>query len=174
MNKNTIIGLVLIIGIMAIFSYINRPSEAEIKKRQHEQDSIALALKKNDSIAVAESKIKKLKSDSLKTDTGSVKTSNDSSVSVKQKDELGIFAGSAQGEKKTIIVENEIAKFKFNTFGGGICYIQLKNYKTFDKNSTVLGFVVSSKIYFGLPISAIIPSSINTTLLATSFAKPIS
>ncbi|HNW97261.1 MAG TPA: membrane protein insertase YidC [Bacteroidales bacterium] len=152
MNKNTIIGLVLIIGIMAIFSYINRPSEAEIKKRQHEQDSIALALKKNDSIAVAESKIKKLKSDSLKTDTGSVKTSNDSSVSVKQKDELGIFAGSAQGEKKTIIVENEIAKFKFNTFGGGICYIQLKNYKTFDKKPIVLYHSDSS--LFGLKFYA--------------------
>ena len=40
MDKNTVIGLVLIFLILIGFSYFNRPSEAEMQER-HRQDSIA-------------------------------------------------------------------------------------------------------------------------------------
>ena len=42
MDKNTGIGLVLIAAILIGFSLFNRPSEEELARRQHVQDSIAL------------------------------------------------------------------------------------------------------------------------------------
>ena len=47
-------------------------------------------------------------------------------------------------------------------------------YKIFDKNSFSLGSFGCSKNSFGFPSSLICPSSTNTTLVATSFANPIS
>ena len=41
MDKNTGIGLVLIAAILIGFSLFNRPSEEELARRQHVQDSIA-------------------------------------------------------------------------------------------------------------------------------------
>jgi YidC/Oxa1 family membrane protein insertase len=138
MNKNTIIGIVVIALILIVFSYINRPSEEERKRMQHEQDSIAAVIKKSDSIQVAEDKINKLKSDSLKNDTVLTGTASDTSkvkdtaVNTKQEDEFGIYAGSLKGEKKSITVENELVKFRFSNYGGNLNYVQLKKYQTFD------------------------------------------
>ena len=41
MDKNTIFGLVLIFLILIGFSYLTRPSEAELQRAQEQRDSIA-------------------------------------------------------------------------------------------------------------------------------------
>ncbi|MFH0867394.1 MAG: membrane protein insertase YidC [Bacteroidota bacterium] len=158
MNKNTIIGIVVIALILIVFSYINRPSEEERKKIQHEQDSIALVQKKTDSIQAAEERIRKQKADSLKKDSVIIGTTSDTSkvkdttVNTKQKDEFGMFAASLKGEKKSITVENELTKFRFTNFGGGICYVQLKKYDTYDGMPLVL--YKSDSSLFGLKFYA--------------------
>lgn len=151
MNKNTIIGIIVIVLILVIFSYINRPSEEERKKMQQVQDSIALVQLKKDSIhsvaikdSIAKADSLKVKSDSLK-ENDTVKNAindtsriNDTVVNAKQQDEFGIFAGSLEGESKTITIENELARFRLTTFGGGLCFVQLKKYQTYDVKPLIL------------------------------------
>ena len=53
MSKNTIIGILLIVGILVVFGIINQPSKEQKLKMQHQQDSLFKAEKeqrKQDSI----------------------------------------------------------------------------------------------------------------------------
>ena len=43
MDKNTVIGLVLIMAVIFGFSWLNQPSKEELARRQHVRDSIAAA-----------------------------------------------------------------------------------------------------------------------------------
>ena len=92
MDKNTIIGLVLILAILFGFSYLNRPSEEEIAARQRYQDSVAMAnaeqikeqiefekkQRELDSIALAEHTIDTARALSLYGDFAGVAFGNDS------------------------------------------------------------------------------------------------
>jgi YidC/Oxa1 family membrane protein insertase len=158
MNRNTIIGIVVIALILVVFSYINRPSEAEKKQQQRERDSIARIDKRNDSIAVAGEKAQKLVQDSIKKDSAVIATvadtskTKDTTTNSVQQDAFGMFAGSLQGEENIITVENEKAKFRFTTFGGGLCYVQLKEFKTYTAKPLIL--YQSDSSIFGLKFYA--------------------
>ena len=73
MDKNTIIGIVVIAAILIGFSYFNRPSDEYLKKKHLEDSLIAIQQKNKDSIA----KIKTIAKDSLKT-----KPNSDSSATL--------------------------------------------------------------------------------------------
>lgn len=145
MNRNTIIGIVIIVLILVIFSYINRKPAEQVKKERI-QDSIAYvrvsdSLKlaaKNDSITKADSANKNLaKTDSLK--KGTARSTGSDSLAVRNvKDSLDIFAGSRSGVNKIITIENEKTKFRIASLGGSLCYVQLKDYFTFDKKPLVI------------------------------------
>lgn len=143
MNKNTIIGMLLIAGILIVFSIINSPSKEELQKSQHKKDSIAQVEKekqqkeKQDTIPLA---VKT--ADSLKTDTTkSIKKSNikgDTAKPAQLNDDYGMFSGSSNGSIRFITIENEVAKFRFSHLGGRIYYVQLKKYHTYDNKPLVL------------------------------------
>jgi len=50
MDRNTGIGMALILGLFFFWVKLNAPSEAEIKLQKHKQDSIKLAQTKIDSL----------------------------------------------------------------------------------------------------------------------------
>ncbi len=70
MNKSTIIGLVLIFGIMMGYFYLMQPSKEEVQKEKAKQDSLMAARKKEaawrDSLMQLEQDSIKLLPDSLK------------------------------------------------------------------------------------------------------------
>ncbi|NLB25453.1 MAG: hypothetical protein GX820_02040 [Bacteroidales bacterium] len=45
MDKNSVIGIFLIFGVLVLFTIINRPSEEEILEAKRKRDSIALVEK---------------------------------------------------------------------------------------------------------------------------------
>jgi len=158
MNRNTIFGLLLIAGILIVFSIINAPSKEELKRKQHMQDSIAKLdkekqqQKKQDTVSLASKNPQTQKSDSGKIAVNK-KIKQDTAAISQAKDEFGIFAGSLNGSKKLIIIENEVAKYRFSNLGGRVYYVQLKNYRTFDSlplilmngDSTIFKFIFSAK-----------------------------
>jgi YidC/Oxa1 family membrane protein insertase len=142
MNKNTIIGVLLIVGILVMFFFINKPSKEEQQRMDRQRDSIAkvekeqLAKHKSDSIAFASQKT--TKNDTVIKHKANDSIHADSSVSAELKDEFGIFSGSHNGTRKFVTVENELAKFRFSNQGGRLFYVQLKKYRTFDSLPLIL------------------------------------
>lgn len=152
MDRNTIIGLVLIFGIFFGFSWWNAPSEEEKLAQQQRADSIAMVVKENnyqDSIRKAafnqENEINTVQEESYVSVDTSV-------VQQEMREKYGSFSNSAMGTNELIQFESDLVKFDFQTKGGKIRQAELLDYKSHDSLPLVLfkgdtanfGFVFSA------------------------------
>lgn len=124
MDKNTIIGLVLIFGIIFGFSWFNKPSEVEMQAMQQERDSIAM-VREVQHLAATEIENAKRKQDSIALATRTIDTAQ-------LEASYGSFANSVYGTNDTTLVETELLKLKFSNKGGRIISAELKDYQTHD------------------------------------------
>jgi YidC/Oxa1 family membrane protein insertase len=134
MDKNSIIGLVVIAGILIGWMLLTKPSAEELAKQQYIHDSIAqveaLAEKAKADVA-QQAMVVTTGADSTGVTTDSVKTAI-------RKKAFGDFSEAAAGENQTIVIENEVMKLNVFTKGGRIASVELKNYKTFDGKPLIL------------------------------------
>lgn len=129
MDKNTIIGFVLIALILVGFGLINRPSQEEIERRQRYNDSIIAAQQ----LAIAQQQAAEEARKAARLLQENQSTDMDSATAWKQLyNTFGAFTPSATGNDTTWTVENEVLRLTFGNRGGRILAAELKNYKTFD------------------------------------------
>ena len=128
MDKNTIYGLVIIFGLFIGFSYINKPSEEELKalkeKQKVEQEQ---KVEEQKQAAIYQEEQERIKN-----------TVSDSAALKEQIAKLGDFASNSQGEQKFYTIENKNIKITVSTLGGKIYSSELKNYKTNDSLPLIL------------------------------------
>ncbi len=139
MDKNTIIGFVMIAAILIGYSIYSQPSEEEIAQQKElaRLDSIQNAKNKKD----AELKFKAEKEHS-----------------VEDNDSTGVFFAASKGVNKDIILENEKLALTFSTHGGVVKKAVVKNFKghrkdmpdtdnvtLFDGDDQHLNFMVATK-----------------------------
>ena len=144
MDRNSIIGLLIIGAILVGYSIFTSPTKEEIEK----------ATRQRDSIAQVEQNIKleqeKLKAESFNTSpvlTSTDSTLNDSITKVQIQQQFGSFAEAATGENQFYTIENELLEIKISSKGGRPYSVRLKQFKTHDSlplllfngDSTVLG-----------------------------------
>ena len=144
MNKgtiNTIIGILLIFGILIGYSLLTAPSKEELLKKQHLQDSIYQAQSKQmiaDSIELIKQKMAAAKQDSIQAvavkEAPASKPGSDSLSSL----QYGKFSAAIRGNNSHCILESDLLKINISTKGGGISSVELKKYKTWDKKPLIL------------------------------------
>jgi YidC/Oxa1 family membrane protein insertase len=122
MDKNTILGFVLIALIVIGFSQLNKPSQKDLAVKRY-NDSIALVEQNKAELAGKVSKGTVAK-DSLAV--------NDSTSKVKTADIFGDFSTSAEGTEKFYTIENELVKITLSNKGGRVYSVQLKKYSKRD------------------------------------------
>lgn len=165
MDKNTILGFVLIALIVIGFYQLNKPNEKEIALKQY-NDSIALVEQNKAELA------RKVPNTAVSKDSLAV---NDTISKANSGDAFGDFSVSAQGQEKFFTLENELVKIRFSNKGGRIYSVQLKKYSKrdslnanhplilFDGNESSMGLtfvtnnnrvISSSNLYFE-PVSGI-------------------
>ncbi|MCF8297892.1 MAG: membrane protein insertase YidC [Saprospiraceae bacterium] len=150
MNKNSIIGMLLIAAIMFGMFYLNKPSEEEIARNKHIQDSTINALRIQDSIAkLADAQVEEESqiadtenTDVISSDVDSIEqlisALQDSLNTKKKLEDYGVFSKAAKGESKDYVLENDLMKVKINSKGGIVSFVQLKKYQTFDTLPLIL------------------------------------
>jgi YidC/Oxa1 family membrane protein insertase len=123
MDKNTILGFVLIAAILVGFAIMNRPNEEEIARQNAYNDSIA-RIQAIDSV----------KQQTLKAATinDSVNNSGDSAALARVQQTYADFKSSTQGEEKLITLENELVKITLTNKGGKVISAVLKKYMSQD------------------------------------------
>jgi len=135
MDKNTLVGIVLIIGILFTFQIVNQPSEEELQERREQQEQAFLS----DSIANAEKQANlTLESNEVAIDSSYTQVERDS-IAIAQQSELNkklsqtfsVFAPSAQGTKEYYSIENEDLKITISSKGGEIVKTELKKYQNY-------------------------------------------
>ncbi len=141
MDKKSIIGLLLIGGILIGWMYLARPTPEELAKKraQFVTDSTAefnsTAKVKNDATPAAANVVADIQTSAFTDATGKV---NDSLKLILKRQLLGDFADASEGENKIITIENELMKVHISSKGGRVSSVELKKYKTFDQKPLIL------------------------------------
>lgn len=136
MDRNTIVGLVLIFVILIGFSYLTRPNEEQLKRIQEQRDSITRVEAERMAQAVEQEK----KDFELSQQTDSLKIPSNA-----------IFAQDSLKEE-IITLENNKIRLQLSTKGGRIVNVDLKEYVTHDSMPLVLW--KEDKSAFGLSFYA--------------------
>lgn len=128
MDKNTIIGFVLIIGILIGFSLLNRPSEEEIARQKAYNDSISSVYQAQieaeaKATALRQATMAQLPADSVVNDT----VHNEQLLNA-----YGDFRSAATGEEQKFMLENDLVRLTISSKGGKVISAQLKNFLSQD------------------------------------------
>lgn len=140
MNRNTIIGLVLIFAIFIGWSYLMQPSEEELEEQKQEQLAREKQRRTQDSIALVRRQEQQAAAEKEQAaNEQEVPAPADTSDQYQQKvHKYGSFANAGEGSDRFITVENDVMKLVFLNRGGRIYSVELKNYKTFDSVPLIL------------------------------------
>jgi YidC/Oxa1 family membrane protein insertase len=132
MDKNSIIGIVLIGVILIGYSIFTKPArEAQME-----------AIRRNDSIAKVERQRQLEQQENRVFQEQAVPALSEESSEqgdlVEQQRNYGVFVSGLSGEDKFITMENELIKLRFSTRGGRPYSATLKEYTTYDSRPVVL------------------------------------
>lgn len=161
MDRNSIIGIIVIAGILIVWSTLNKPSKEEIEAAKHKRDSLEQVhqqeIIQQDKIQQA-AKLQNGQTEQTKNDETSTVNSND------LKGKFGSFADAATGTQGFTTLENDLLKIKISNKGGRVYSVELKKYKTyyqkplilFEGDSTVFGLnffsqnksIITNDLYF--------------------------
>jgi YidC/Oxa1 family membrane protein insertase len=152
MDRNSIIGIILIVAILFGYQYLTMPTAEERARMQHEQDSIAAATiqqqaRNADSALARQQKAPAAPPALLNDTTAHDPLTIDSLAAARQMDRLGIFSPSAKGSNEVVTIRNEHLQVAINTFGARPNVIRLKGYKTYHGHKPLLLSVPDSGVY---------------------------
>ena len=121
MNRDTLIGIVLIAAVIIGFGIINQPSQEEIAAMR-EADSLARV---EEQIAAAKAQIVADSIQKAKADTAALDTSS-------------LFGPAMHGQEQTLVLQNKLVRLQLNSHGGVISKATLKEFKNQEKQPVVL------------------------------------
>jgi len=120
MDKNTIIGLVLIGLLLIGFSYFSRPNEEEMAAWKRYNDSIAVVMQQEEALRA-------------KTAAALANEKEENIV-----DSTATFFPALNGEETFTTIENELVKITLSNKGGRVYSAMLKEYNDQEKQPLVL------------------------------------
>lgn len=135
MDRNSIVGILLIFAILVVFSLINQPSQEEIEAARKRQDSIALV--KEQRALQFEQERQKLEAEQPEETVLPDSVINNQLLKEKI-DQYGVFGNAAIGNEEFYTLENNLMKITFTNKGGRIYSVELKNYQTHDSLPLIL------------------------------------
>jgi YidC/Oxa1 family membrane protein insertase len=161
MERNQIIGIVLIMATFMLWTITSAPSKEEMEKSKRRQDSIALA---------EQGKI----SEKIQLDTTQAMPAAPISDSLKSQENnirYGAFGPAATGTEAISVLENDLVRISFTNKGGKIKEVLLKkHYKTVTDSSGKDGKELikmlhnpANKFDYQIPVSDAINKSINSS-----------
>ncbi len=146
MDKNTVIGLLLIGAIFIGFSIYNSPSKEDLSRQKHYRDSIT---------AITELKTKEAAQDVIAKEVAQQNSSlqnetstSDSIAQIALQQKYGSFYASAIGTNEIYTLENDLLKINISNKGGRISSVQLKKFVTHDSLPLTIGDLDSSQFAF--------------------------
>ncbi len=135
MDKNTIIGFVLMAAVLFGYTWFSQPSAEEIAA-QHEQDSIAYAEKQREGQRRMAESVAKAKA-----------------IETAQADSNALFHNALAGEVKRVVLKNDKVELTFSTKGAVVEKAIIKNFK--DRNGqgdvTLFDEMSHHRLNFTLP-----------------------
>lgn len=130
MDKNTIIGFLLIGLVLFGFTWLNKPSPEQEEAQRRYQDSIARV--------EMTKQLDKQKDENKNVSDNSFANLPDSVKEAQLKTNFGVFAEAMTGTEDFTVLENEVLELRVSNKGGRISFARLKDYKTYDGKPLIL------------------------------------
>ena len=127
MDRNTVIGIILIAVILIAYSMLTKPDKEEIAERQRIADSIS-----------AENTRRLIEQEKTIIRDTNERESAATETEVKVKEDLGVFSELTTGNNEYYIIENELIALTVSARGGRPYRAELKNYLRYDSSPVVL------------------------------------
>ena len=133
MDKNTLVGFILIGAVLIGFSVYNRPSQEEMERARQYQDSIQTVAQLEAAMREAEATAQSMQALTL--------------------DSTSLFYGANQGTEQFTTLENNLVKVQFSNKGGRVVSATLKDYKNqqgepltlFNEKESAMNFAFEGK-----------------------------
>lgn len=155
LDKNTIIGFILIGVVLFLFTWLNRPTQEAIEAQQHYRDSLALE----------QARVEALNRPAKETQLNAPVIPEGLSDSVRTellRQNFSDFAVAAEGTEEFVTLENDKIEVKISSKGGKLSYARLKEYTTWDKQPLVL-FDGADESDFGITMISANQRVVNTS-----------
>lgn len=123
MDRNTIIGFVLMGAVLVLFTWLGRPSEEQLAQQQRYNDSIAAVQQKKEAEAA-------LVAETAPT-TLPVTEMSDSARVAERMRMFGDLAQATSGAEEILTLENDSILISLSTKGGMVVASELKQYKDY-------------------------------------------
>ncbi len=143
MDRNTIIGVLLILGIILTFSILNKPSDEELARQRFVRDSTeraAAAQAKADSSATRNQVPSVVVKDT-------VNNLSDSLQNALLTDVYGPFAQAASGKAEPVVIKTDLMDIYISPKGGMIEQVTLKDFKNYASKEPVNLFSRNGSAY---------------------------
>ena len=148
MDKNTIIGFVLIAAVLFGYSWFTKPTPEQLQELQRRNDSIA---------QVEQKKLEEIQQSQMvagNADSTITVLNEDSLRQVQMKEAFGIFSDFTTGENEKINLKNDLVSLSFSSKGGALTEATLNKYKThdslpltlFDEKDNEYGFIFKTQL----------------------------
>jgi len=147
MDRNSVIGLLLIAVVVVVFSVMNQPTQEQREAMKRQRDSVE-AVEAQKMQAAEQASREAAAAAEEETAVADTTAANDSTLADLDVQQLGVFSGGARGEDRIVYIENDLLQVGVSTLGGKIRSVQLKKYKTSDGGPLMLADNDSS--VFGL------------------------
>lgn len=134
MDKNTIIGFVLMGIVLVIFTWLGRPSKEQIEMERRMNDSIELVYKQQKEAEETARKIATTSSED-KEDSDLFELSEierDSVMQVKRVQDYGEFSEATIGEEQVYTLQNDSVVYHISSKGGLLIGSELKKYNDYN------------------------------------------
>jgi YidC/Oxa1 family membrane protein insertase len=139
MDRNNIIGLVLIFGLISLFTWWNKPSQEEKLAMEQYRDSVAQVQAYNDSVLMAENILRQQAQQQQEEVINNTPEVADEDVLTEvKKQKFGLFAGASEGEDISYTLENDVMILTISAKGGRPLSVELKDYQTYDSLPLIL------------------------------------
>lgn len=135
MDRNSIIGIIIIAAILVVYGIFTSPSKEQLEKNKQIRDSIERVY--SDSV-LSIAKLQAEKSALTPTLTASDSIATDSLRKESLSNQFGVFSNTAEGENEFYTLENENIKALISSKGGRLYSVELKKFKRYDSLPLIL------------------------------------
>lgn len=143
MDKNTILGFLLIGVVLFAFSWLNQPSTEQLEAQRRYNDSIAR-------IELAHQQELQQKVNKEATAEEALDALPDSVRVARLQNSFGVFAEAMVGTEDVTVLENDKVEIRLNNKGGRVSYARLKEYDNYEGKPLILFDTDDSKFNFTL------------------------
>lgn len=131
MDKQSIIGFVLIFLILIGFTYLNRPTKAQLEAAR-QRDSIAAV----EALRAQEAAL--IQAESHRQNDAQNEEEKQLAIEQQKQNTYGVFASFAEGKNEHYTFENDVMALTMASKGGRIASVRLKDYVTGDSLPLIL------------------------------------